>query len=66
MAPGVLLSVLVSGLALAAERIELRLTGGAWIEALVLAILIGSLVRLLLRRPEAFDPGIAFSAKYFL
>ena len=64
--PGLLLSAAVSGLALAAERLELWLTGGAWIEALVLAILIGAVARLFLRRPAAFDPGIAFSAKYFL
>ena len=64
--PGVLLSALVSGLAVLPERLELRLTGGAWIEALVLAILIGAVCRLSLRRPERFDAGIAFSSKYFL
>ena len=64
--PGVLLSGLVSGLAVLAERFEMRLTGGVWIEALVLAILIGAGCRLVLRKPETFDPGIAFSAKYFL
>lgn len=64
--PGVLLSTVVSGLALVAERLELRLTGGAWVEALVLAILIGAICRLMLHRPAVFDPGIVFSAKYFL
>lgn len=64
--PGVLSSAAVSGLALASEQLELWLTGGTWIEALVLAILIGALCRLFLRRPEAFEPGVAFSAKYFL
>ncbi len=64
--PGILLSTAVSGLALVAERLEQWLTGGAWVEALVLAILIGALCRLALRRPALFDPGIAFSAKYFL
>ncbi|MCP8896938.1 putative sulfate exporter family transporter [Shinella daejeonensis] len=64
--PGIVLSCLVSVAALAAEWIERRLAGEAWIEALVLAILIGALVRLALREPGAFDPGIAFSAKYFL
>lgn len=64
--PGVLLSGFVSGLAVLAERLEIRLAGGAWIEALVLAILLGAACRLLLRRPAVFDPGIAFSAKYFL
>ena len=64
--PGLLLSCFVSGLAVLAERLEMRLSGGAWIEALVLAILVGAVCRLLLKRPAAFDPGIAFSAKYFL
>jgi uncharacterized integral membrane protein (TIGR00698 family) len=64
--PGVLLCIGVSGAAFGAERLELWLTGGAWIEALVMAILIGACCRLLLRRPAVFDPGIAFSAKYFL
>jgi uncharacterized integral membrane protein (TIGR00698 family) len=64
--PGVLLSTFVSGLAVLAERAEVRLTGGAWVEALVLAIFIGALCRLVLRRPATYDPGIAFSAKYFL
>jgi len=32
--PGIALSAFVSGLAVLAERLELRLTGGAWIEAL--------------------------------
>jgi uncharacterized integral membrane protein (TIGR00698 family) len=64
--PGVLLSAFVSGLAVLAERAEVRLTGGAWVEALVLAIFIGALCRLVLRRPATYDPGIAFSAKYFL
>jgi len=64
--PGVLLSAFVSGLAVLAEQVEMRLTGRAWIEALVLAIFIGALCRLALRRPATYDPGIAFSAKYFL
>ncbi|MGQ3210566.1 YeiH family protein [Shinella sp.] len=64
--PGVTLAGLVSGLAVLAEHLEVRLTGGAWIEALVLAILIGAVLRLFLRQPARFDPGIAFSAKYFL
>ncbi|AOF89603.1 putative sulfate exporter family transporter [Sinorhizobium sp. RAC02] len=64
--PGVVLAGLVSGLAVLAEHLEARLTGGAWIEALVLAILIGAVLRLFLRQPARFDPGIVFSAKYFL
>jgi uncharacterized integral membrane protein (TIGR00698 family) len=64
--PGLVLSAAVSGLAVLVEWLEVWLTGGAWIEALVLAILIGAFCRLLLSRPAGFDPGIAFSAKYFL
>ncbi|MCJ8149680.1 YeiH family protein [Shinella sedimenti] len=64
--PGVVMSVVVSALAVLAERVELQLTGGAWVEALVLAILIGAVGRLFLRRPDVFEPGIAFTAKYFL
>ncbi|WP_313665190.1 YeiH family protein [Shinella sp.] len=64
--PGVVLSVVVSALAVLAERVELQLTGGAWVEALVLAILVGAVCRLFLRRPDIFEPGIAFTAKYFL
>jgi uncharacterized integral membrane protein (TIGR00698 family) len=66
IAPGVVLSVVVSALAVIAERVELQLTGGAWVEALVLAILIGAVCRLFLRRPDVFEPGIAFTAKCFL
>lgn len=66
IAPGMVLSAVVSALAVLAERAELAFTGSAWIEALVLAILIGTLCRLLLHRPDIFDPGIAFTAKYFL
>lgn len=64
--PGVLLSVAVAGLAMLAERLEATVTGSAFVEGLVLAILIGAVCRMALRRPAAFDPGIAFSAKYFL
>lgn len=64
--PGVVLSLAVAGLALLGDFAERQLTGEAWIEALVLAILLGAVLRLLLRRPATFDPGIEFSAKYFL
>lgn len=66
VAPGILLSLAVAGLALLGDFAERQLTGEAWLEALVLAILLGATVRLLLSRPAAFDPGIEFSAKYFL
>ncbi|WP_374828294.1 YeiH family protein [Mycoplana dimorpha] len=65
-APGVLLSLAVAGIALLGDLAERYVAGQAWLEALVLAILIGAAVRFLLRRPAAFEPGIEFSAKYFL
>ncbi|MBD9374665.1 putative sulfate exporter family transporter [Rhizobium sp. ARZ01] len=65
-APGILLSLAVAGLALLGDFAERFLVGEAWLEALVLAILLGAAIRLLLPRPASFDPGIEFSAKYFL
>ena len=43
--PGLLLSILVSAAAFAAERLEIQLTGGKFVENLVLAIVIGTAVR---------------------
>ncbi|MCD2182534.1 YeiH family protein [Rhizobium sp. GN54] len=65
-APGVFLSLAIAGLALLGDLAERQLAGEAWLEALVLAILLGAVARLLLRRPHLFDPGIDFTAKYFL
>ncbi len=64
--PGIALSVLVSGLAILLERVEVALSGGHWIESLVLAILLGTALRSSFRIPSAFDAGIAFSAKILL
>ena len=65
-APGVLLSLAVAGIALLGDLAERYVAGQAWLEALVLAILLGAVVRLLLPRPAVFEAGIEFSAKYFL
>ncbi len=64
--PGIALSVLVSGLAFLLERVEVALSGGHWIESLVLAILLGTALRSSFRIPSAFHAGIAFSAKILL
>jgi len=64
--PGIALSVLVSGLAILFEHIEVALSGGHWIESLVLAILLGTGLRSSVRIPPVFDTGIAFSAKILL
>ncbi|KRE20653.1 hypothetical protein ASE66_07290 [Bosea sp. Root483D1] len=64
--PGLLLCLAVSGVALAAEHLEARFFQRAWLEALVLAILIGTLVRSLWRPGSRWRPGISFSAKTLL
>ena len=48
------------------EHIEAGFFGRAWLEALVLAILIGTLVRFLWRPGRRWLPGIALSAKTLL
>jgi uncharacterized integral membrane protein (TIGR00698 family) len=47
-------------------EIELALTGRAWIEALVLAILIGAAIRTARVPPSQWKPGIDLSAKLVL
>jgi uncharacterized integral membrane protein (TIGR00698 family) len=64
--PGLLLC---AGVVLAAEilqAIEVALFGRAWVESLVLAILIGTLVRSVWTPPRRFGAGIAFSGKMLL
>ena len=43
--PGLILCLAVTGVALALEGIEAHLFGRAWLEALVLAIVLGTAVR---------------------
>jgi uncharacterized integral membrane protein (TIGR00698 family) len=64
--PGLLLCLAVSVAALAAEHLEALLFWRAWLEALVLAILIGTAVRTLWKPDSRWRPGIAFSAKTLL
>ena len=64
--PGLGLCLGVTAAALGLEGVELRLFGRAWLEALVLAILLGTAVRTTWAPPERFRPGIAFSAKTVL
>lgn len=66
VAPGVLLCVAVTAAAWLLERGEAALFGKAWLEALVLAIVIGTIVRSLWTPAARWRPGIAFSAKYLL
>ena len=64
--PGLAVTLGVTGLALGAQTFETALFGQAWIEALVLAILIGTAVRTGFGMQERFDAGIGFCAKQVL
>ncbi len=64
--PGVGLCLAVTGAAYALEAGERAMAGKAWLEALVLAILIGTAVRSLWTPGDRWHEGIAFSAKYLL
>jgi uncharacterized integral membrane protein (TIGR00698 family) len=56
----------VSLVALALERIEVGVFGRSWLEALVLAILIGTAIRTSWSIPARFEPGIHCAAKTLL
>lgn len=64
--PGLLLSIAVTLAALVAQRAEVALTGRAWLEALVLAILIGTAVRTTWTPGAHWHAGIRFSAHMLL
>lgn len=64
--PGLLLTLAVTAAAWAAQTAEARLAGQAYVEALVLAILIGAAVRALLRPGPRHDRGIRFCAHTLL
>ena len=65
-APGILLSAAVAAAALALQEAEVRIFGRAWIEALVIAILAGTLVRTVWIPGENVRRGIGFSASTVL
>ncbi|SNB73307.1 conserved hypothetical integral membrane protein [Arboricoccus pini] len=64
--PGMLLCLVVAAVAWLAALGESALLGRAWLEWLVLAIILGAGLRTAWRPPRAFDPGIAFAAKRLL
>ena len=64
--PGLLLSLAVAGAGLILERLEFRLLGFRPIEGLVLAIVVGTVLRSSVRLPPAFTPGIRVSAHFLL
>jgi uncharacterized integral membrane protein (TIGR00698 family) len=64
--PGVLLCIVIAGVSAALESVERRLFAHPYVEALVLAILLGMAVRSFWMPPERWQVGIAFSAKQLL
>ena len=66
MAPGIALCAAVALAGTALARAEQALFGRAWVDALVLSILIGTAIRSLWTPPRAFSAGIAYSAKTLL
>ncbi|WP_428977779.1 YeiH family protein [Lichenibacterium minor] len=64
--PGLVLCVAVTLVAVALQAIETRIVGEPYLEALVLAILLGVAIRSLWTPGPRWAPGIAFSAKVLL
>jgi uncharacterized integral membrane protein (TIGR00698 family) len=64
--PGIALCVAVTALAVLLQGIEARLAGQTYLEALVLAILLGVAIRTAWHPGDFWRPGIEFSAKFLL
>jgi uncharacterized integral membrane protein (TIGR00698 family) len=64
--PGVLLCGAITAVAVGLEAVEVSLFDRAWIEALVLAILVGTVVRTVWEPGPVWRPGIHLSAKFLL
>ena len=64
--PGLSLCVLVTALATALQAIEVRIAGQAYLEALVLAILLGVAIRTVWRPGDLWHPGVVFSGRILL
>jgi uncharacterized membrane protein YadS len=64
--PGILLCVAITGVAILLQAVEVRFVGQAYLEALVLAILVGVAIRTAWVPTSRFIPGVTFSAKFLL
>lgn len=64
--PGLLLCGLMALAAIAMQAAEERLFGRAWLESLVIAILLGTVIRIAWMPSARWSPGISFSAKMLL
>jgi uncharacterized integral membrane protein (TIGR00698 family) len=65
-APGIVLSVGIAALAVLLQALEIQALGQPIIEGLVIAILLGMLLRTFWKVDERLLPGISFSAKEIL
>src|SRR6202044_1410529 len=66
LSPGILLCIAITVVAIALQTVEVHFAGHAYLEALVLAILLGVALRTAWTPAKRFVPGIAFSAKLLL
>src|SRR3954468_1825607 len=66
LAPGIVLCAVVAFAAMGLQWLEEHWTGRPWLEALVIAILIGTVVRTFWTPDRRWAPGIGFSAKTLL
>ncbi|TPW29929.1 putative sulfate exporter family transporter [Pararhizobium mangrovi] len=66
LVPGIALSVVVTLAAAGLAWLEVGLFGKAWLETLVIAILLGTAIRSLWTPSQRWQPGIAFSGKILL
>ena len=64
--PGLALSIGIAGISQALEVAEVRLFGTAWVDGLVLAIVLGTLLHTLWGLPARYAAGVQFAAKTVL
>lgn len=64
--PGIALCVLITALSLAVQAVETRAFSHPYVDAIVLAILLGMVIRAVRQPGERWQAGIAFSAKQLL
>ncbi len=64
--PGILVCIAITVVAFALQALEVRIAGQPYLEALVLAILIGVAIRSLWTPGARFAPGLEVSAKFVL
>lgn len=66
LGPGLALTAAVAVVALGVERIEASLFGRAWLDGVVLAILVGVAIRSFWKPRATYLPGVDFSARTLL